>query len=103
MRQFQEFQLGSLNRAQGFLPLFKQSAMDYWINKRRVWPGLSEYAIRVLWNPITSAQTERHFSLTGRLEGLRRLRLHGDHVDDLAMIMANSDISRPLICPTAPQ
>jgi hypothetical protein len=78
------------------------------MNKRQVWPEFSEYAIRVLWNPITSAQTKRHFSLTGRVAGLRRLRLrrlrlNADHVDDLAMIMANSDISRDLIYPMEAQ
>jgi hypothetical protein len=97
MGQFRAFQLESDERRQGGTRLFRQSAMDYWMTKRYIWPELAEYAIRVLWHPITSAQTERHFSLTGGIEGLRRLRLLADHVDDLAMIMSNSDISTDLI------
>lgn len=66
---------------------------QYWLKKRNVWPGLSRYALKVITRPCASVSTERHFSLTGRIEGLRRLRLLPGHVSELAMIMGNSDLA----------
>jgi hypothetical protein len=47
--------------------------------------------------PVTSVATERHFSDTGRILTIRRMRMLPDNVDDKALILANREISEDLI------
>jgi hypothetical protein len=70
---------------------------DYWLQKRAQWPELANFALKLLSRPVTSAATERHFSLTGRILNLRRIRLLPAHVNELAMIMANQKASGKVI------
>jgi hypothetical protein len=61
--------------------------IDHWLGKRQIWPERPEYALDILMRPVTFASPERDFSLTSRLEGLRRLRLLPEHLEELAMIV----------------
>jgi hypothetical protein len=63
--------------------------IDHWLGKRQIWPELTAYALDILTRLVTSGSSERHFSLTSRMEGLRRLRLLPEHLEELAMIVAN--------------
>lgn len=67
---------------------------EYWLSRRGIWPALSRQVLKIITRPCASVSTERHFSLTGRIEGLRRLRLVPEHVADLAMIMGNPDLAQ---------
>jgi hypothetical protein len=69
----------------------------YWLDKRQEWPDLARFALDILSRPASSAATERHFSLTGRIATLRRIRTLPSHLDDIAFLMANAEISEPVI------
>jgi hypothetical protein len=71
--------------------------IDYWLGKRDEWPDLATFALDVLMRPVTSVATERHFSDTGRILTIRRMRMLPDNVDDAALILANREISEDLI------
>ena len=70
---------------------------EFWKNHMNLYPSLSEVAIEILSIQVTSASSERMFSVTRRILGYRRLSLSQDHVEDLALIMNNQEISKQFI------
>jgi hypothetical protein len=71
--------------------------IKYWRERRDIWPELAEYALSILLRPCTSANTERHFSLCGRIASLHRMSLTEAHVEDIAMILGNWDIAEHFV------
>jgi hypothetical protein len=71
--------------------------LSYWLEKRQEWPALSRFALGIVTRPCSSATTERHFRLTGQIEGIKRTRLLPDHVSELAMIMGNASLAEKVI------
>ena len=58
---------------------------------------LSKVAIEILSILVTSASSEREFSLTKRILGFRRLSMTQDHLEDLTLIVTNNEISKRFI------
>jgi hypothetical protein len=72
-------------------------ALDYWLGQQDRWPELTGYAVSILARPIASTATERHFSRTVQIEGLRRVSLTPEHVQELALLMSNQSIAETVI------
>jgi hypothetical protein len=75
----------------------KVKALDYWLGKQATWPELAGYAVSILARPVASTSTERHFSRTVQIEGLRRVSLTPEHVQELALLMTNPAIAEACI------
>jgi hypothetical protein len=78
-------------------PSIHLDALDYWLGKQDAWPELAGYAVSILARPVASTATERHFSQTVHIEGLRRVSLTPEHVQDLALLMSNQSIAETVI------
>ena len=59
--------------------------------------SLSKVAIEILSVLVTSASSEREFSVAKRILGYRRLSMTQDHVEDLSIIVTNNEISKKFI------
>jgi hypothetical protein len=70
----------------------KIDVIGYWIEKRNLWPELAAYALHLMTSPVSSSATERLFSVSVGIEGLKRQRLSPEHVQDLTLLKYNSEI-----------
>jgi hypothetical protein len=97
--QFSRFKADCDQREQDVSLPFEGTAVDFWNTKRKEMPELSQYALSILSQPVTCAQTYRQFEVPDRIAALRRLCLLTDNVDHLAVICTNGDISGDVIFP----
>ena len=65
------------------------SSIQWWDNRRNVYPYLSERAINMLWRPVSSAAAERTFSILKLILRKQRNRLTEDNVRTELLIKFN--------------
>lgn len=63
--------------------------MDFWQEKRDMWPALSNLAQELLSCPPTSVQSERIFSVTGNILSPQRSQLSPQLMEQLAFVKVN--------------
>jgi hypothetical protein len=67
--------------------------MAYWIEKRSLWSELAAYALQLVTIPTSSSATERLFSVSGGVKGLKRHQLSPEHVQGLTWRGHNLEIA----------
>jgi hypothetical protein len=88
--QLQEFML----EMQTAKPAEQRFDLWKWLcSKQQRWPDLWKIMMDVLMRPCTSVETERFFSLCGRIASTKRMCLTQEKIEALALISANEDIS----------
>ncbi|KAE8742106.1 hypothetical protein FOCC_FOCC012380 [Frankliniella occidentalis] len=75
----------------------KSDVLQFWEDKKLVWPELYEMAMIVLAIPATQVSVERLFSALRFILRPQRFKLAGDRVDDIVFLHANADLVREAV------
>jgi hypothetical protein len=84
-------------RGQSTGPTDPKGVVEFWMVRREQWPELARDTLEIAARPVSSTDTERHFGLAGRIPTLRRVRMMPEHLEELALIMANDNVSETVV------